>query len=258
MTRVVNTPPSLRNVVCLKWGDLYGAEYVNRLYSMVARHLQGSFRFICFTEDARELRAEIEIQPLPEFEEPPWEYARFCSAWRKLALLQQGLADLQGKVLFLDLDVVIVGSLDELFSFSEHFAMIENWYQPGRGQASAFCFEAGRYHELLDRYQADPIRYLKQYGTEQAYLSGELLAAKQLAFFPAQWFQSFKKHCMPGALGRLLARPNRLPAEAKVIVFHGRPNPPDALVGAWGKRVAWYKRWLKRCAPTPWIAEHWR
>jgi hypothetical protein len=248
----------IHTVVCLKWGTLYGSEYVNTLYSMVSRHLSMPFRLVCFTEDARDLRAEIDVQPLPDFEEPPWEYARYCSAWRKLALLQPGLAKLQGKVLFLDLDVVIVGSLEDMFRFSDRFTMIENWYQPGRGQASAFCFEAGHFGDLLARYQADPIRYLRQYRTEQAFLSGELGPAGRLAFFPDGWFASFKKHCMPSAPGRMIGRPNRLPEQARVIVFHGRPNPPDALVGQWGSKVVWYKRWHKRCAPTPWIAQHWR
>ena len=246
----------MHNVICLKWGTLYGPEYVNILFHMVSRHLRAPFRFICLTEDARQLEPGIEVYPLPEFEEPPWKYARFCSAWRKLALFRKGLADMQGKVLFLDLDVVITGSLDDVFSFSDKFAMIENWYQPGNGQASALCFDVGRFEFLLERYQSDPIRYLKQYRTEQAFIAGEL--GNELAFFPEHWFQSFKKHCMPSAAARLLGAQNRLPQDAKVIVFHGRPNPPDAIKGEWGKPLPWYKRWYKRFQPTLWVAEFWR
>ena len=39
-----------RIVLCMKWGTKYGPEYVNRLYSMVRRHLNGDFRFICLTD----------------------------------------------------------------------------------------------------------------------------------------------------------------------------------------------------------------
>ena len=32
-----------RFVICMKWGSKYGPEYVNRLYGMVARHLNDSW-----------------------------------------------------------------------------------------------------------------------------------------------------------------------------------------------------------------------
>lgn len=246
------------NVVCLKWGAVYTPDYVNTLYSMVRRHLQLPFRFICFTENSDGIRSEVEIQPLPEFEEPPLEYARYCQAWRKLALFKSGLANMHGKVLFLDLDVVIMNSIDELFSFSSKLAIIENWYQPGQlvGQASAFCFEAGQMEVLLKNYLENPIRVLTSYRTEQAYITG-FLGHQGFDFFPDGWCISFKKHCMPSGIARFFSARVTEPKQAKIVVFHGRPNPPDAINGVWGKALPWYKRWYKRVPPTPWVASHW-
>ena len=34
------------SVLCMKWGDRYGSEYVNRLFAMVARNLTLPHRFI--------------------------------------------------------------------------------------------------------------------------------------------------------------------------------------------------------------------
>ena len=45
------------NVLCMKWGTKYPADYVNRLYSMVARNMQRKFRFVCLTEDSEGLLA---------------------------------------------------------------------------------------------------------------------------------------------------------------------------------------------------------
>jgi hypothetical protein len=42
-----------------------------------------------------------------------------------------------------------------------------------------------------------------------------------------------------------------IPEGAKIVVFHGVPNPPDALVGRSGK-------WYRRVLPTPWIADNWK
>ncbi|TNC82365.1 MAG: hypothetical protein C9356_04950 [Oleiphilus sp.] len=246
------------NVVCLKWGSLYGPEYVNILYRMVERNLSRPFRFICFTEDPEGLDAGVEHWPLPEFEEPPWEYARVCSAWRKLALFKPGLAKMQGRVLFLDLDVVIVGPLDDFFAFGGTVAMIENWYQPGQqvGQASVMCFDAGGPRALLERYQADPLSVLKRYPTEQAYISGAL--GEDCYFFPDAWCRSYKKHCMPQGMHKFFGSENHLPEGARILVFHGRPNPPDAIVGQWGKDFPWYKRWYKKIYPSPWLKTYWQ
>jgi hypothetical protein len=247
------------NVVCLKWGSAYGPEYVNHLYNMVSRNLSLPFRFICLTEQSEDILPEVEIFPLPEFQEPPWEYARFCSAWRKIALFKPGLANMHGKVLFLDLDVVITQPIDVLFSYSEKLTIIENWYQKGQlsGQASAFCFEAGQPVNLLNHYLADPIQVLRKYQTEQAYITGEL-GVDGFEFFPEAWCQSFKKHCMANGFKRFFSSKVKQPLDAKIIVFHGRPNPPDAIQGTWGKSLPWYKRWYKRVPATAWIAEYWR
>ena len=47
-------------VLCIKWGDMYGPEYVNIMYGMVARNLTGAFRLVCFTDDRTGVRPEVE------------------------------------------------------------------------------------------------------------------------------------------------------------------------------------------------------
>src|SRR5260370_39977505 len=39
------------NVVCLKWGVKYPADYVNRLHRMVKRSLERPHRFVCLDDD---------------------------------------------------------------------------------------------------------------------------------------------------------------------------------------------------------------
>jgi hypothetical protein len=41
-----------------------------------------------------------------------------------------------------------------------------------------------------------------------------------------------------------------VPAGARILVFHGEINPPDALVGRRNRR------W-RHIEPAPWVAEHW-
>jgi len=55
-----------KQIVCVKWGTLYGPEYVNRLYTMVKRNITGPFRLVCLTDDREGIRPEVECFDLPE------------------------------------------------------------------------------------------------------------------------------------------------------------------------------------------------
>ena len=41
----------MKNVICMKWGDKFGPEYVNRLHRMVEKNLTIPHRFVCFTDN---------------------------------------------------------------------------------------------------------------------------------------------------------------------------------------------------------------
>ena len=70
-----------------------------------------------------------------------------------------------------------------------------------------------------------------------------------MTYWPKEWCVSFKHSCLPTFPLNLVKTP-QLPIGAKVVVFHGTPNPPDAVVGN-GKGIYRYVR------PTPWVGEHW-
>ena len=243
----------------MKWGTLYGPEYVNKLYHMVKRNLAEPFRFVCLTEHSDGIEKGIEIKPLPEFDDPYPEKSKHCLAWRKISVFDRNLYDLKGKILFLDLDVVIIDRIDCFFTFSDKLAIIENWSQKGRliGQSSVFCFEVGKYHHLLEKFQKYPDEVCGNNRTEQVYITREL-GAGNFDYFPDEWCKSFKFHCMPGGLLNSLMTPTKIPKNARIIVFHGNPNPPQAIAGTWGKPVPWYKKFYKTVKPTQWISEYWR
>lgn len=105
-------------VVCVKHGNLYGAEYVNKLYRGVARHTTLPFRFICFTEDPTDIIPEVRIKPFLN-ELPGW--------WNKLYLFSHQAA-LPGRIFYLDLDTVITGNIDPYMQFSGTFAILRDFY----------------------------------------------------------------------------------------------------------------------------------
>lgn len=236
------------NILCMKWGDAYGPDYVNRLYGMIARHLRRPFRLVCFTDDPAGLRAEVEPLPLPPIHLPP-SHAHL--PWRKLSLFGRDLFGLRGTALFLDLDLVVTGPLDGFFEYPGRFCIIHNWTHPDRrvGNSSVYRFEIGADAYVLDRFHERPIEHwIATYRNSQTFLSDTI---SDLTFWPELWCRSFKKHCLGGRL-RAWFRPARMPAGARILVFHGHPKPDEAIRGEWPGG------WYKRMRPAPWLAEHWR
>jgi hypothetical protein len=99
------------NLVCVKWGDKFSPEHVNRLYRMAKKNISLPFNFYCWTEDPTGLYDEINIVPLDEtLDLKAW--------WWKLTLFKEN--NLKGINLFLDLDVVIQNNIDHLFDIAKH------------------------------------------------------------------------------------------------------------------------------------------
>ena len=115
------------NVICMKWGNKFPAEYVNRLFNMVRRNISVDFRFICFTDDSTGISKEVEVQALPELDLPDNIPER---GWRKLTVFRERFGDLSGITLFLDLDVVIVDNIDEFFTIKGDFLIAHDKKNP--------------------------------------------------------------------------------------------------------------------------------
>ncbi|NBY42387.1 MAG: glycosyltransferase, partial [Verrucomicrobia bacterium] len=113
----------------MKWGTKYGPEYVNRLHSMVQRHLTIPHRFVCLTDNREGLHPGIETFPIPSLKLPAGAPER---GWTKLVsfspdLTDKGGPELKGEVLFLDIDIVIVGNMNSFFEQPGEFLIIRDW-----------------------------------------------------------------------------------------------------------------------------------
>jgi hypothetical protein len=245
---------TMKNFVCMKWGTLYDAGYVNKLYAMVKRNVSGEFRFVCLTDDSHGVNPAVECLDCPSVSlPPPWNN----TGWRKVALWSEQLPGMQGDWLFLDLDVVITGSLDAFFEYQpdKSFVVMQNWTQPGQGigNTSVYRFTVGRHPYLLSGMLEDFMSVVKRYRNEQTFVSRVI---SEIAFWPDEWCILFKIQCVPPMPARWWKAPV-LPTGARIVAFPGLPNPGDAAAGIWPEKK-FYKRLYKHIRPAAWIANHWR
>jgi hypothetical protein len=243
-----------RHILCMKWGTKYGPDYVNRLYAMARRHLSGDFNFVCLTDDAQGIRPEVQCLPIPtlNLHLKPGEKDH---AWKKLTTFEADLHGLRGTALFIDLDVVIVGSLDGFFEQPGEFLIIHDYARPWRrqgitGNSSVYRFEIGAHPDVLAYFRDNIGKVRAEHRNEQEYLSAFMQAKGALAYWPDAWCPSFKYHGIPTWPTNYWREPF-VPEGARIMVFHGECNPPDALAGRRNRRFRFIR-------PARWITQFWK
>ena len=225
-----------KQIICIRWGDLYGVEYVNRLYGMVARNITPPFSLHCFTDNPAGLRPEVIAHPLPALgcEMPKTEKG----VWGKSRLWRDGLGGLSGPVLFMDLDLVITGNIDPFFSHGDPDDVIltRNPNTPFErlGQTSLFRFPVGGLASLHAEFLADPQRVAETYVFEQRFVTRRTPGG--VTFWPRGWVRTFRWHCVRTFPLNFLFEA-RLPRGTRVVIFPGGLNPPDAILGRRNRRA---------------------
>ncbi len=248
------------NVVCMKWGTRYAADWVNRLSAMVRRNTSWSVRLICFTDDPKGIRPDVECHPMPEVEFDP----RIGRHWPKLGLMRKGIAGLEGMTLYIDLDVVVIGNLDPFFTFPARFCMVREWKDShlGYGNSSVVRFFAGLESAVLDRFYATPPDVIARVYSckEQNFLTR---AVGDVTFWPDEWCPAFSHACLPRSrIFRYFARPIP-PTTGRILVFYGSITPASAMLGEHdpAKRSRPYRSFRlsrHRFMPAEWIGDYWR
>lgn len=239
----------LANIICMKWGDKFPAIYVNRLYGMIDRNITMPFNLYCFTDNGIGIRDEVKIRPLPNLNLPDNIPER---GWQKLSVFSDNFGYLVGPVLFLDLDVLIVDNIDSFFEITGDFIIAHDKKRPKKieGNSSVFRFNIGQNSDILDFFINHFNQIRKEVRHEQAYLSREIHKKGILNYWPDKWVPSFKYHCIPPLHKTFFKKPF-IPKGAKIILFHGSPNPPDALMGKSGK-------WYRFFRSADWIKDIWK
>lgn len=218
---------SVTTIACL-WvkGHLpfYTREYVARLAGMVARHLDRPYEFVCLTDRPEAVPTgvrAIRVPPVP---------ADVKAWWWKLRIFDPAIG-LAGRVLYIDLDSVVVGPLAPLLDYPADLALVPDsgrWAGKDgltvvkRFNGSVMAFDAAAHADLWTRYTPALTR---QYWSDQDVIG---LWKPQAATFPMAW------------VPRLSTLGDEPPGPDAKVVLAKKPKPHIAI-----------RTW-------PWVAAAWR
>lgn len=213
-------PPHETTIACvLKTGGDFDERYVVNLKRALVRNLTHPFKFVCLTD----LPAIKDVETIRLSNgHPGW--------WSKIELFRPGAMATE-RVLYFDLDTLILKNIDDLLELGDNFYGLRPWNaanrRAGNCASGIMAWKNGAYDFLHREFDADKINRLG----DQVYISaalrahGDTFTALQDA---APGIYSYKRECR---------RQGGPPRNARVVCFHGRPRMHE--VGdAWVKE-AW-------------------
>ena len=180
--------------------------------------------------------------------------------------------------MFLDLDIVITGSLDDFFTFGrpDEVILARNPSNPLErlGQTSVYRFPVGKLEPLLQEFAIDPKRTAERYRYEQRFVSQN--APGGIKFWPNRSVCHFRHHCRPLFPLNYFRSPE-VPVGAKIIIFPGDLKPQDAIDGRYHENEpimspidhfmqvfssernrGMFAHLRHFILPTRWVDEYWR
>lgn len=183
----------------LRSGGEYGPEHVAALARDVRRHLPG-VRFVCFSD----VPVPCERVALAS-DWPGW--------WAKMEVFGPALP---GRVLYLDLDTVVRGSLADLAAVKD-LTLLRDFYRPRGLGSGLMMLPAAARDQAYRAFIRAPEHFMARHrkGGDQAFLERLWLrtAHRWQDRCPGQ-VASYKADCRRG-----------VPPRARVVCFHGQPRP---------------------------------
>lgn len=187
-----------------------GVEYVGKLKAGVTRHLSRPHRFVCFTDDVDAVASVgIDARSVPHPGLTGW--------WNKLALFHPGAFGFGERVLYLDLDTIITGSLDELSGYSGEFAMLEDVMVASRLGSGVMAWVSGPNGYIWHVFKHQ--RFPDVVGGDQAFLQQTVTQVDVLQDHYPNQIASYKMSA--GVLS----------PHTRIVAFHGQPRPHEIISG---------------------------
>jgi hypothetical protein len=218
---------------CVIHGQTYGWEYVERLYSMLTRHITPDIRLHVYTEANRGVPDHMIKHALPD-----WPIAGpKKSWWYKLQVFNP--EHHQGPLLYFDLDTVIVQNIDWIWQSRLHwFWTVRDFKYLWRPtnynvNTSVMWFNTVKFAYVYEDFlRSDITKIVRRYHGDQDYIN-TMIAQDQRRFLDTERVKSWRWQCLDGGYNfsqKGYYNPGAgtvLTDSTDVLIFHGHPKPSN-------------------------------
>lgn len=195
----------------------FNVEYVARLASMVQRHMVQEYEFVCLTDQPKAMPKGV--RPITIASPKPG----MKGWWSKIELFKPGRFG--GRVLYLDLDVLLWDWLDDIANFPASFALVPDGapnFKGAEGLKVVKRFNSSvmvwDWDAVGDLYRKWTPAVAKRLWGDQDWIGEQCDFASAM---PAQWFP------------RLSIKREQWPEETKVVLCKAPKNEQAARMWPW-------------------------
>ena len=211
----------MMHIITWIWGDKYGPHYLSRLRSGVKKWMK------------RTIYSFSVVEPAPSDK----LLLKGCLCRLKMFSLEWQRAhgiDKDDRIVCLDLDLVITGEIDPLFSRDEDFVILQgaNAANPCPFNGSVMMLRAGMHREVWTDLTLEKVYHIPYYEfpDDQGWLHHKVPNAAAWKVGKPSGIYAFKKPGWPQG--------DSLPPDARIVCFPGHRDP-------------------SKFTNLPWIKEHW-
>ena len=214
--------------LCVRFGNKYGREYVERLRNMVSRHMTVPYEFVCLTDDNFQIPGVKNVLQRNSNYVKPW--------WHKVHMFDPNLP-ITGRILYMDLDVIIHSNIDKLSQIKKDgFYGIRDFnrkFYPKWNTLNSSCLSwvHGSQSHIWNLFNQDKNAAMRLHGDQDWIWK---TSKDRIKYWPDEWIQSYKWEIRSreelidrvGRNGFRLTRNDITPhKDCCVAVFHGDPKP---------------------------------
>ncbi len=221
-------------VMCVLSGDKFSVDYVYNLKAAVERNTHVEHQFVCLTDRVIEGVLTIPLRPGLQ----GW--------WNKMQLFDGRIT---GRIVYLDLDTIIIDNIDWLLEYDGDFAGIEdlgsvNAHQPhlkGKLQSGVMAWDSVDADWIWAFFSFRKGLIVSAYRGDGEFLEGVVPVHKRVLLqrkYPNQ-IKSYKYDVYPDNY-----------EDTSIICFHGRPSIIQAMTETVTTPIKSYE-------PQEWIKDYW-
>lgn len=191
-------------------GEVYDYKYVNALANALRKNSTIDYEIVCLTNNPTGFNSKIDrIVPF-KHQFPKW--------WGKIELFRDDIFG-DNRVIYLDLDTVIVKNIDDILSFEVEFSGLRDFYHLHSLGSGMMAWLPEKMRHVYEGFIKNPTNVIHSYTQgDQRWIDEHKPSIVFLQdTFPNQ-IVSYKKNC---AKGKDIIIPNK----AEIICFHGNPRP---------------------------------
>ena len=220
-------------VACVLWGDKFDEQYVHNLKSAVQRNTTIEHRFVCFSDRQIEGVDTILLNP------------GLNGWWNKLQMFD---GRIKGRVVYLDLDTLVVDNIDWLLNYEGIFAGIEdlgsvNSHQPhlkNKLQSGVLAWNADYMSWIHLEFILQKDDITSRFRGDGEYLNSIIKHRDLLQHLYPNEIKSYKYQVYPDKIDG-----------ASIVCFHGRPSIVQSLSQTITTPTNTFE-------PQLWVKDHWR